>query len=96
MAEQSLITQWLQRIDTKLDRIVERSLTRDEFDKYKLSAQREHDQMKLQIEKLRERAQEREDEARQNVMKWRLFWAGLILTPIVTVLVTQMIMRGGS
>lgn len=94
-----MITKWLERVESKIDRIGERTVTRDEFERYKIDAQKKITAIELQIEKIRDQAAEREIETQNrkadDAMKLRLFWSGLILTPIVTFGINFFLLRGG-
>lgn len=98
-ASESMINKWLERIEAKIDRFHERSVTRDEFERYKTSAQKEHDDIRYKLEKLRDSNAEKEKELQNRkedeASKNRLFWSGLILTPIVSIAVNYFVLRGG-
>lgn len=99
MAESSeMITKWLERIEAKIDRFHERSVTRDEFERYKVQAQKEHDSTKVKIETLRDRTAKREEDLRNRKedeqVKTRLFWTGLVLTPLVSIGINILLLNG--
>ena len=96
----AMITKWLERIEAKIDRFHERSVTRDEFERYKTQSQKEHDSIKIKIETLRDRTSKREEDLRNRKedeqIKTRLFWTGLVLTPLVSIGINILLLNAGA
>ena len=90
----------MDRLETKIDLLGERVVPRDEFERHKAHEQREREQIHAELKEYKSTvdARERSDRERKesDKAKWRIFWAGLALTPIISGFVTWIGLRGGA
>lgn len=90
----------MDRLETKIDLLGERVVARDEFERHKAEEReaREQIQAALTEHKRTLDAREREDRKRSEdeTSKWRIFWAGIVLTPLVSMGISLLIMRGSA
>lgn len=97
-----MVLSQIAKLDAKVDRIGERVVVRDEFNQYKAQAEKDHTALALTVEKqaatfatYKEKLDERErtESARDqdDRAKWRLFWAGVVLSPIAGAVVAWIV-----
>lgn len=84
----------IDRLEDKIDRVGERVVPRDEFERYKAIQSKEHDALRASIKELDDKADAAKDRQDENAAKWRLFWSGLALTPVASGLIAWIISGG--
>lgn len=100
-----LVLGQMEKLEGKIDRVGERVVPRDEFERYKTHQEKAHAERAAAVkevatdlathkEKLAER--ERTDAAREQDerARWRLFWAGAILSPVIAGVLAWLISGG--
>ncbi len=88
------INQRLDRIENKIDAVGQRTIGREEFDRYRLDVQLTITRLEASIAEVNTALATYQAQQQDNASKWRLFWSGLALTPLVSGLIAFLISGG--